>query len=113
MRRETQWWLDARHGEQSVEVPAMSTFNKLLDAVEESLGLQGTVAQRRARAARPAPPFKPTLALRPGEIVMMDSSPLDVLVVLDDGVVGRLELTTAVDVAMRGLWGCCGRLGPR
>lgn len=83
----------------------MSTFNKLLDAVEESLGLQGTVAQRRARAARPAPPFKPTLALRPGEIVMMDSSPLDVLVVLDDGVVGRLELTTAVDVAMRGLWG--------
>ncbi|MGX1364690.1 transposase InsO family protein [Streptomyces canus] len=105
MRRETQWWLDARHGEQSVEVPAISTFNKLLDAVEESLGLQGTVAQRRARAARPAPPFKPTLALRPGEIVMMDSSPLDVLVALDDGVVGRLELTTAVDVAMRGLWG--------
>jgi hypothetical protein len=105
MRRETQWWLDARHGERTVEVPAKSTFNKLLDAVEVSLGLQGTVAQRRARAARPAPPFKPTLALRPGEIVMLDSSPLDVLVVLDDGVVGRLELTTAVDVAMRGLWG--------
>lgn len=105
MRRETQWWLDARHGERTVEVPAKSTFNKLLDAVEESLGLQGTVAQRRARAARPAPPFKPTLALRPGEIVMLDSSPLDALVVLDDGVVGRLELTTAVDVATRSLWG--------
>ncbi|CAM5645375.1 hypothetical protein SAFG77S_04599 [Streptomyces afghaniensis] len=85
--------------------PAESTFNKLIDAVEESLGLQGMVAQRRARAARPTPPFKPTLALRPGELVMMDSSPLDVLVVLDDGVVGRLELTTAVDVAMGGLWG--------
>jgi transposase InsO family protein len=105
MRRETQWWLDARHGERLVEVPAKSTFNKLLDAVEGSLGLQGTVTQRRARAARPAPPFKPTLALRPGEIVMLDSTPLDVLVVLDDGVVGRLELTTAVDVATRGLWG--------
>ncbi|MFI5524282.1 transposase [Streptomyces platensis] len=105
MRRETQWWLDARHGERTVEVPAKSTFNKLLDSVEESLGLQGTVAQRRARAARPAPPFKPTLALRPGEIVMLDSSPLDALVVLDDGVVGRLELTTAVDVATRSLWG--------
>ncbi|WP_327707073.1 transposase [Streptomyces decoyicus] len=105
MRRETQWWLDARHGERTVEVPAKSTFNKLLDSMEESLGLQGTVAQRRARAARPAPPFKPTLALRPGEIVMLDSSPLDALVVLDDGVVGRLELTTAVDVATRSLWG--------
>jgi transposase InsO family protein len=105
MRRETQWWLDARHGAGVVEVPATSTFNKLIDAVEASLGLQGTVAQRRARAARPAPPFTPTLALRPGEIVMMDSSPLDALVVLDDGVVGRLELTTAVDVAMGGLWG--------
>jgi len=105
MRRETQWWLDERHGVGMVEVPAKSTFNKLIDAVEESLGLQGTVAQRRARAARPTPPFKSTLALRPGELVMMDSSPLDALVVLDDGVVGRLELTTAVDVAMGGLWG--------
>ncbi|MDG5808566.1 transposase [Streptomyces ossamyceticus] len=105
MHRETQWWLDARHGAGVVEVPAKSTFNKLIDTVEASLGLQGTVTQRRARAARPAPPFTPTLALRPGEIVMMDSSPLDALVVLDDGVVGRLELTTAVDVAMGGLWG--------
>ncbi|MFF3467579.1 transposase [Streptomyces sp. NPDC002619] len=113
MRRETQWWLDAQHGEGRVEVPAKSTFNKLLDAVEASLGLQGTVAQRRARAARPAPPFKPTLALRPGEIVMLDSSPMDVLVVLDDGVVGRLELTTAVDVAMRGLWGVLRPVGSK
>ncbi|MEU7640796.1 transposase [Streptomyces sp. NPDC039016] len=105
MRREVRWWLDAKYGEQMVKVPPKSTFNKLIDAVEELLGLQGTVAQRRARASRPTPPFKPTLALRPGEIVMLDSSPMDVLVVLDDGAVGRLELTTAVDVAMRGLWG--------
>ncbi|WP_180685608.1 DDE-type integrase/transposase/recombinase [Streptomyces gossypiisoli] len=113
MRRETQWWLDAQHGEGAVEVPARSTFNKLLDSVEESLGLQGTVAQRRARASRPAPPFRPTLALRPGEIVMLDSSPLDVLVVLDDGVVGRLELTIAVDVATRGLWGVLRPVGSK
>ncbi|MBX9363642.1 helix-turn-helix domain-containing protein [Streptomyces sp. WAC04114] len=109
MRREVRWWLDDKHGERMVAVPPKSTFNKLIDAVEESLGLQGTVAQRRARASRPAPPFKPTLALRPGELVMLDSSPGDVLVVLDDGVVGRLELTTAVDVATRSL---CGVLRP-
>lgn len=105
MRREARWWLDEKHGEQTVKVPPQSTFNKLIDAVEESLGLQGTVAQRRACASRPTPPFKPTLALRPGEMVMLDSSPGDVLVVLDDGVVGRLELTTALDVATRSLWG--------
>ncbi|MFF5372833.1 transposase [Streptomyces sp. NPDC013187] len=105
MRREVRWWLDDKHGEQAVAVPPKSTFNKLIDAVEESLGLQGTVAQRRARVSRPTPPFKPTLALRPGELVMMDSTPMDVLVVLDDGVAGRLELTTAVDVTTRSLWG--------
>lgn len=105
MRREVRWWLDDRHGERTVTVPPPSTFNKLIDAVEESLNLQGTVTQRRARASRPAPPFTPTVALRPGEVVMLDSTPLDVLVALDDGVIGRMELTTAVDVATRGLWG--------
>ncbi|WP_327350288.1 transposase [Streptomyces sp. NBC_01304] len=105
MRREVQWQLDAQHGPGAVEVPPQSTFNRLLDSVEAALGLEGTVAQRRARAARPKPPFTPTVALRPGELVMTDSTPLDVLCVLDDGVVARPELTTALDVAIRGLWG--------
>ncbi|MBY8844581.1 transposase [Streptomyces sp. SP2-10] len=105
MRRETQWWLEEHYGVGTVELPPPSTFNKLLGTVEVSLGLQGTVMQRRARVSRPEPPFKPTLVLRPGEWVILDSTPLDVLVVLDDGVVGRLELTTALCVATRGLWG--------
>ncbi|BET45060.1 DDE-type integrase/transposase/recombinase [Kitasatospora aureofaciens] len=105
MRTQTQWWLEEHHSAEMVEVPAKSTFNKLLSAVEASLGLQGTVPQRRARACRPQPPFKPTLALRPGELVMLDSTPLDALVMLDDGVAGRLELTAALDVGTRSLWG--------
>ncbi|WP_438453351.1 transposase [Streptomyces asiaticus] len=105
MRREVGWWLAEKHGAKKVAVPPPSTFNKLLGAVEASLGLQGTVAQRRARASRPVPPFRPTQALRPGELVMMDSTPLDVLIVLDDGVVGRMELTKALDVSTRSLWG--------
>jgi hypothetical protein len=44
------------------------------------------------------------LVLRPGELVMLDSTPLDVLVVFDDGVAGRPELTIALDVATRSLW---------
>ncbi|MFB7344758.1 transposase [Streptomyces hydrogenans] len=104
MRRETAWKLEADHGAGVVEVPPRATFNKLLDRVEAEMGLGGTVRQRRGRAARPAPPFKPTVVLRPGELVMLDSSPLDVLVAFDDGVVGRLEITKALDVATRSVW---------
>ncbi|MCM1950404.1 transposase family protein [Streptomyces sp. G2] len=104
MRRETGWKLEAEHGSGVVEVPPQSTFNKLLNTLEAEMGLAGTVGRRRARAARPAPPFKPTVVLRPGELVMLDSSPLDVLVAFDDGVTGRLEITKAVDVATRSVW---------
>jgi len=38
---------------------------------------------------------------RPGEMVEIDSTPLDVRVVLDDGVVDRVELTAMVDSATR------------
>jgi hypothetical protein len=58
----------------------------------------------------PAGPFTPTLAARPGELVQVDTTPLDVLAVLDDGVDGRVELTTAVDVATRTV--CAGVLRP-
>jgi putative transposase len=39
--------------------------------------------------------------LRPGEWCLVDSTPLDVRVVLDDGLVDRAELTMMVDVATR------------
>ena len=37
----------------------------------------------------------------PGEVVQIDSTPLDVLVLLDDGVPGRVEMTGMIDVATR------------
>lgn len=59
MHRHCQWLLDAAHGVGVVEAPPQSTFNKLLRKLEKELGLEGTVAQRRSRASRPAPPFAP------------------------------------------------------
>jgi hypothetical protein len=41
------------------------------------------------------------VAARPGELMEIDSTPLDVAVLLDDGVVGRVELTALVDLATR------------
>ncbi|WP_405773674.1 transposase [Streptomyces sp. NBC_00859] len=105
MYRQTRWRLEEQHGVGVVEMPAPSTFTKLLRRMEEHHRLEGTVAQRRSRSSRPAPPFTATVALRPGELVMMDSTPLDVLGVLDNGVRGRPELTTALDVATGSLWG--------
>jgi len=58
----------------------------------------------------PAGPFGVTVASRPGELVQIDTTPLDVLAVLDDGVVGRVELTIALDLATRSI--CAAVLRP-
>ncbi|MFB7552975.1 hypothetical protein [Streptomyces sp. NPDC056154] len=47
--------------------------------------------------------FTPTMALRPGEQVQIDTTRLDVLALYDDGSLGRPELTIAVDVATRAI----------
>ncbi|RAX46936.1 hypothetical protein DQ353_19285 [Arthrobacter sp. AQ5-05] len=39
--------------------------------------------------------------MRPGELMQIDSTPLDVAIELDDGIIGRVELTALVDVATR------------
>jgi transposase InsO family protein len=61
----------------------------------------GPATSRRTHANRPEAPFTPTAAARPGELVQIDTTPLDVMAVLDDGIVGRVELTIALDFATR------------
>ncbi|MEU2577468.1 transposase [Streptomyces anulatus] len=103
LRRTVGWILEDTHGVGVVKVPPASTFNRLVHALADRQGLLGTAAQRRRHSSRPAPPFTPTVALRPGGLVMLDSTPLDVMVVLADGVVGKAELTIALDVATRSI----------
>lgn len=110
LRRRVGWLLEEEYGPGVVALPPASTFNRLVHAVADGQGLWGTAAQRRWHASLPAPPFTPTVALRPGELVMLDSTPLDVLAVLDDGVTGRLELSIALDVATRSI--CAAVLRP-
>jgi putative transposase len=54
--------------------------------------------------------FTPSFAARPGEQVQIDSTPIDVLVLLADGVPARGDLTIAVDVATRTI--CAAVLRP-
>ncbi|MEW2120891.1 transposase [Streptomyces sp. NPDC005474] len=110
LRRMVGWILEDAHGVGVVEVPPVTTFNRLVHALADGQGLLGTAAQRRRHSSRPAPPFTPTVALRPGETVMLDSTPLDVMVVLADGVTGSVELTIALDVATRSI--CAAVLRP-
>ncbi|MEV7190025.1 transposase [Kitasatospora sp. NPDC093102] len=103
LRRQVGWALEEEFGEGAVVLPPASTFNRLVHALADGQGLLGSAVQRRRRSSRPTPPFTPTVALRPGELVMLDSTPLDVMAVLEDGVVARLGLVIALDVATRSI----------
>jgi transposase InsO family protein len=52
-------------------------------------------------AKQPEGPFGTITAARPGELMQIDSTPLDVRAVLEDGLVDRVELTALVDQATR------------
>jgi hypothetical protein len=84
-------------------MPSPATFDRLVDVMDRGRHTFGDATTRRTQANRPPTPFTRTSAARPGEVVQIDSTPLDVMAVLDDGVVGRVELTACVDVATRTL----------
>ncbi|MFC4116533.1 Mu transposase C-terminal domain-containing protein [Nonomuraea zeae] len=84
-----------------VRMPSRATFYRLFDRVSRGRHITGSARTRRSLASRPEGPFSQVTAFRPGEWMEIDSTPLDVLVVLDDGVVGRVELTGMVDLATR------------
>ncbi|MFF3735506.1 transposase [Streptomyces sp. NPDC002476] len=93
--------LKERHGN-TVAMPAQATFYRLVNQLAHP-------ADHPARRVRAAPltddgrKFTPTMALRPGEQVQIDTTRLDVLALYDDGSLGRPELTIAVDVATRAI----------
>ncbi|MEW1893799.1 transposase [Streptomyces sp. NPDC085659] len=103
LRRQVGWLLEDAHGPGVVAVPSVATFNRLVRSVAEQEQLALTAAGQRRRASRPVPVFTPTVATLPGELVMMDSTLLDVMVVCEDGQARRPELTMAVDVATRSI----------
>lgn len=101
VRRRVQQLLDETHGPGVVVVPPPSTFYQLLAALDTGGHAFGAATTRRSLANRPHGPFGTVVALRPGQLVQIDTTPLDVLAVLDDGVTGRVELTTLLDLATR------------
>jgi len=110
LRRQVEKTLEAEHGAGVVPMPSHATFHRLLTAMDTGRHTFGEATTRRTQANRPDRPFTVTVALRPGEIVQTDTSPLDVMALLDDGVPGRVELTTVLDVCTRSI--CAAVLRP-
>jgi transposase InsO family protein len=82
-------------------VPSDRTFYRLFGTLSHGRQVTGSASTRRSLAGRPGGVFGSLPAAAPGEVVQIDSTPLDVLVLLDDGVPGRVELTGMIDVATR------------
>jgi hypothetical protein len=93
--------LEAEHGVGAVPLPGKTTFYKVIEAVATGRHTFGSAVTRRQTANRPQGVFTPSFAARPGEQVQIDSTPIDVLVLLDNGMVARADLTIAVDIATR------------
>jgi transposase InsO family protein len=111
LRRRVERALVAEHGEGVVPMPSSATFYRLVAALDSGRHTFGQATTRRTQANRPQRPFTRTVAWRPGELVQTDTSPLDVMALLDDGVPGRVELTVVLDVATRSV--CAAVLRPQ
>ena len=91
--------LAAEHPE--AVMPSRATCYRLYDTLSNGKHTTGSAVTRRALAGRPQGMFGQWEPQAPGELMQTDSTPLDVLVLLDDGVAGRVELTGMIDVATR------------
>ncbi|MFJ8002707.1 Mu transposase C-terminal domain-containing protein [Streptomyces sp. NPDC096310] len=95
--------LALREDAQDIEVPSQRTLYRLFDKLAAGTHATGSATTRRSVNARPAGPFGEVPACAPGEWMQIDSTPLDVLVRLDDGIAEKVELTAMIDLATRSL----------
>jgi transposase InsO family protein len=103
LRRRTGQILAAEHGvaDPSSVMPSRATFYRLVARVSAGRHTFGSARTRRSLAKRPDGPFGMVTAVRPGEWTQIDSTPIDVRVVLDNGMIDRAELTWLIDCATR------------
>lgn len=95
--------LESEYGPGTVPLPSRATFHRLVGRIAEGRHATGSARTRRTLAQQPAAPFSAVYPVRPGELMQIDSTPLDIAVELDDGVIGRVELTAMVDIATRSI----------
>jgi putative transposase len=99
LRRRVQQILTEVHGGDVPPMPPKTTFYRLVGRIAAGKHTFGSARTRQSLAKRPEGPFSTVTAARPGEWVQIDSTPLDVRVMLDNGIVDRVGLTWMIDLA--------------
>lgn len=92
-----------RESGETVELPTRRTLYRLLAKLASGTHATGSAVNRRSQAHGASAPFGELTVTAPGEVMQIDSTPMDVMVRLDNGVVGKVELTGMIDVATRTL----------
>lgn len=82
-------------------VPSRATLYRLLSKLERDRSPFGAATTRRSKANRPGRSWGTRHPQRPGELVEIDSTPLDLMVIYPDGSTGRIDVTAAIDIATR------------
>ena len=104
LRRRVQRHLDETFGADEVHVPTATAFNRYVQTIMSGRHTTGNATTRRTTAVQPDHSFALLSATRPGEVVMMDSTPLDVFAFdPDTGASYAVELTFAIDLCTRSL----------
>lgn len=103
-RRRVQRRLDTMYGEGVVRLPPPSTFHRKVGLLLHGRNTFGPATTREAMANQPPGVYATIEAARPGEVVMLDTSRLDVIAYdpLRD-VTFPVEITIAIDIATRSL----------
>ena len=84
-------------------LPSRATLYRAISALEGNKHPFGDATTRRSLANRPDRTFGGRTPTRPGELMEIDSTPLDLMVVYPDGTTGRPDLTILFDIATRTL----------
>lgn len=94
------------YGADAVRTPSRSTAYRRLEALAKGRHAFGNSKQRRSVANRPSTPYGRLRATRPGEYVVLDTTPLDVFAIepITKNWV-RVELTVAQDLYTRCILG--------
>jgi len=99
--RRTRQILAESGGAETGKLPTERTLYRLFDRLEAGRYTTGSAKTRRSLAARPEGPFGQVPVTAPGDLMQIDSTPLDVLVRLDNGIPDRVDLTGIIDIATR------------
>ena len=104
MMRKVERWTKTEYPEEEIEMPSQPTFNALLKSLDQGRGIFGSTKNRQSAANRPETPYRQFTASRPGEVVIIDSTPLDAFAI--DPVTFKwvqVQLTLAYDLYTRSM----------